>query len=108
MTLTCPKCQYKRTNGDSGVPDWQCPRCGIAYAKYVDGAPPPAPRVVTQSLSSSVVPVAAALILASVAAFGYYIYQRQSAHKTVPIEVSEARAPSTFVEGQRMETSNPA
>jgi glutaredoxin len=108
MAITCPKCQHKRTAADSGVPDWQCPRCGIAYAKYVDGVPPPAPHVVTQSSPSSVVPVVAVLILASVAAFGYYAYNRHSTPKAVPAEVSNARAPSTFVEGQRLETSNPA
>jgi predicted RNA-binding Zn-ribbon protein involved in translation (DUF1610 family) len=30
---TCPKCQYQRKPGDE-APDWQCPSCGIAYAKY--------------------------------------------------------------------------
>ncbi len=31
---TCPKCSYTRTAADAGVPDWQCPKCGIAYAKF--------------------------------------------------------------------------
>lgn len=31
---TCPKCSYTRASADSGVPDWQCPKCGIAYAKF--------------------------------------------------------------------------
>src|SRR5262245_12442538 len=30
----CPKCQYKRTASES-APDWQCPKCGVAYAKFV-------------------------------------------------------------------------
>jgi TPR repeat protein len=30
----CPKCAYQRKASDS-APDWQCPSCGIAYAKYV-------------------------------------------------------------------------
>ena len=30
----CPKCSYTRTAKDAAVPDWQCPKCGIAYAKF--------------------------------------------------------------------------
>jgi uncharacterized Tic20 family protein len=29
----CPKCRYKRTATET-APDWQCPKCGIAYAKF--------------------------------------------------------------------------
>lgn len=29
----CPKCSYARQPSDS-APAWQCPSCGIAYAKY--------------------------------------------------------------------------
>ncbi len=29
----CPKCHYTRVSADT-APAWQCPRCGIAYAKY--------------------------------------------------------------------------
>jgi ribosomal protein L37AE/L43A len=29
----CPSCGYQRKATDR-APDWQCPRCGIAYAKY--------------------------------------------------------------------------
>ena len=30
----CPKCRHVRTAADTG-PDWQCPKCGIAYAKFL-------------------------------------------------------------------------
>ena len=30
---TCPKCGYVRSAADT-APDWQCPACGIVYAKY--------------------------------------------------------------------------
>jgi len=30
--LLCPKCQYQRQPSDH-APDWQCPGCGVAYAK---------------------------------------------------------------------------
>lgn len=33
----CPKCGYARTAADTN-PDWQCPKCRIAYLKYRPGA----------------------------------------------------------------------
>ncbi len=30
--MKCPKCGYTRKMGET-APDWQCPSCGIAYAK---------------------------------------------------------------------------
>jgi len=30
--LLCPKCRYQRQPSDD-APDWQCPSCGVAYAK---------------------------------------------------------------------------
>ena len=37
----CPKCRHVRTAADAG-PDWQCPKCGIAYAKFVQAQSAPA------------------------------------------------------------------
>jgi uncharacterized Tic20 family protein len=34
----CPKCAYVRTESET-APDWQCPKCGIVYAKF--GQEPP-------------------------------------------------------------------
>lgn len=31
--MECPKCHYVRQPKDNVVPDWQCPKCGIVYAK---------------------------------------------------------------------------
>lgn len=31
--MKCPKCSYIR-NGNEDNPDWQCPKCGIAYGKF--------------------------------------------------------------------------
>ncbi|WP_028453918.1 tetratricopeptide repeat protein [Chitinilyticum litopenaei] len=47
MTITCPKCRYQRQATDS-APDWQCPSCGVAYAK-VGAAPAPTPAARPQS-----------------------------------------------------------
>ena len=33
-SIVCPKCDYKRKPGDGAIPDWQCPACGIVYAKF--------------------------------------------------------------------------
>lgn len=33
MSIVCPKCAYTRQAVDL-APDWQCPACGIAYAKF--------------------------------------------------------------------------
>lgn len=38
---TCPKCGYTRQPEDA-APEYECPRCGIVYAKY---KPRPAPKV---------------------------------------------------------------
>jgi len=34
----CPKCAYVRTASET-APDWQCPKCGIVYAKFGQGPP---------------------------------------------------------------------
>ena len=31
--VQCPNCNYTRQAKDSIIPEWQCPNCGIAYAK---------------------------------------------------------------------------
>ena len=31
--MECPKCHYVRQPTDNVVPDWQCPKCGVVYAK---------------------------------------------------------------------------
>ncbi|HTT08573.1 MAG TPA: hypothetical protein VMH34_07265 [Gammaproteobacteria bacterium] len=50
MPTTCPKCGHVRSTADN-VPDWQCPKCGIAYAKYqarLEDAPVNPPVTVEQ------------------------------------------------------------
>lgn len=36
----CPKCGHVRTEGET-APDWQCPKCGIAYAKFAEAPAQP-------------------------------------------------------------------
>ena len=40
----CPKCAHVRAESDT-APDWQCPKCGIAYAKFVEAHSHPTPAV---------------------------------------------------------------
>lgn len=40
---SCPKCRYTRTKDDA-APEWQCPNCGVAYAKAQLAAEPPATK----------------------------------------------------------------
>jgi glutaredoxin/predicted RNA-binding Zn-ribbon protein involved in translation (DUF1610 family) len=35
LTTICPKCRHLRQSNET-VPDWQCPACGVAYAKAGD------------------------------------------------------------------------
>jgi glutaredoxin len=39
MTTACPKCRHVR-EADATVPSWQCPKCGVAYAKAADAVAP--------------------------------------------------------------------
>ena len=107
MIRNCPKCSYTRKATDSAVPDWQCPSCGIAYAKYAEQ--PQAPVVSRGPVLSA--PAAAPMsakalffILAGLVAVGYVGYDR----------FAKAKAPGTAEEGgsgesgQILETSNPA
>ena len=58
MPVVCPKCGHTRQPNET-APDWQCPACGVCYAKVreaAQGAAPPerAVRVVTSSHSSGI------------------------------------------------------
>ena len=35
MSAPCPKCGYIRQLGET-APDYECPKCGVVYAKYLD------------------------------------------------------------------------
>lgn len=43
---TCPKCNYTRQPGDQ-APDYECPQCGVVYAKYTPKPVPTPPPTVT-------------------------------------------------------------
>jgi glutaredoxin len=41
MLQTCPKCHHVRQPGET-APSWQCPACGVAYAKVAPASVPAA------------------------------------------------------------------
>ena len=43
----CPKCAHVRSESET-APDWQCPKCGIVYAKFGQKPPAAAPAPVAR------------------------------------------------------------
>ncbi len=90
---TCPKCAYTRKLADKDKPDWQCPSCGIAYAKYEQPAQsmaaPHAVRAMQEAHAPAQLPISRAAlfwILACVLAGAYLGYIRMVA---MPASVEE-------------------
>ncbi len=52
MTTICPNCRHVR-QGTETAPDWQCPACGVAYAKAADAVRSGALRMTSQRTASS-------------------------------------------------------
>lgn len=81
---TCPKCAYTRKLADKDKPGWQCPSCGIAYAKFdapaaASMSAPHAVRATQEAHAPAELPVSRAAlfwILACVVAAGYLGYAR--------------------------------
>lgn len=55
MPTQCPKCGHVRSANET-APDWECPSCGIVYAKYR----PPAPLLATPAQPLAIQPLALA------------------------------------------------
>jgi hypothetical protein len=55
----CPKCKYVRAASDT-APDWQCPKCGVAYAKFPQAQSAPAPTSAAHSVAAPKIVSAAA------------------------------------------------
>jgi TPR repeat protein len=83
---TCPKCGYERKPQES-VPDWQCPRCGIAYAKAAGSSTPPAaersarrthePEPLYAEPGLNFKPILVGLVILACAGFGVWKYLHQ-------------------------------
>jgi len=104
----CPKCSYARKPADNAVPDWQCPGCGIAYAKYAGRAPEPelaqSARAPSAMAGHSMSATALFWILAAITAAGYVGYQKL--YPKAPPEENAVEARKG--EGARLESSHPA
>ena len=91
---TCPKCSYVRKSTDAKVPDWQCPSCGIAYAKF-EAQPNPARAasrgpVVAGPNPAPMSAKALFFILAGLIAAGYFGYQKFMAPKGAAEEAGDS------------------
>lgn len=100
MIRNCPKCGYARKASDAKVPDWQCPSCGIAYAKFLEQNQAPAAPRTAVTIAPDAAPMSAKalfFILAGLAAAGYAGYRFYVAPKA-----------AKDAEPQILEVSNPA
>lgn len=50
--MQCPKCEYVRKETEE-APDWQCPKCGIAYHKFKPKAEPTEQKATLTAASNS-------------------------------------------------------
>lgn len=66
----CPKCAHVRAATDAG-PDWQCPKCGIAYAKFQQAQSAPAADVAFRPASARTTASAPAGQSSGMAIFGH-------------------------------------
>jgi glutaredoxin len=109
MIRNCPKCGYTRKASDSAVPDWQCPSCGIAYAKYLEqtqvnaSAPPSRAPLISAPAAAPMSAKALFFILSGVVAVGYVGYQRYTSSNA-----AEPGAAGTERGYEILQASNPA
>jgi glutaredoxin len=103
MIRNCPKCAYTRKASDAKVPDWQCPSCGIAYAKFLEqtqvnaSAPPLRAPMMSAPAAAPMSAKALFFILAGLVAAGYAGYRYYMAPKA-----------TQDADPQILEVSNPA
>jgi glutaredoxin len=105
MMQVCPKCNYIRKPAET-VPDWQCPSCGIAYAKFQQGAQsasglPARDGGVAQSMPYSRTFLFA--IVAAILAIGYFGYEKLGKSKS-----GDASRNFSSTGDEVLETDNPA
>jgi glutaredoxin len=88
-TTVCPKCAYLRKPDDT-APEWECPACGVVYAKFIASADAGAEKPLWQqrqerlTIEKSAAPAlpfnvkAAVWIVAGVLSVVYFAYERIS------------------------------
>jgi uncharacterized protein len=85
MTI-CPKCQYLRVATDT-APDWQCPKCGVAYNKVANSikqavVPDDEEIDLDEGAGISAKTVVIVLLFVLLAGFGFLQYRH--AHSVAP------------------------
>ena len=80
---TCPKCHHVRAT-DTTAPAWQCPACGVAYAKAAESLQRPVSErpVIFQARSESRFAWAKWFMLAAIAYGGWTGYQYSLRHRS--------------------------
>jgi glutaredoxin len=102
MTQACPKCSYRRKPADT-APDWQCPSCGIAYAKFQGAQAAPALQTGYSAVQQSA-PLSRTFVVAALAvvlALGYFGYGKLAKN-------GDASRNLSATGGEVHETDNPA
>ena len=84
---TCPKCNYTRLPSDT-APDYECPRCGIVYAKVRADEPAPVVAAPAQRGTNRVLLVAVAA--AVLGAAGWNILTKKDGDSPAPAAPAEA------------------
>lgn len=105
MTQVCPKCSYTRKPVET-VPEWQCPSCGIAYAKFqqfAQSAPALQARAEDIGRSTSYSRTLVFALFAAILAIGYFGYG-----KLVKSRSADASRNFSSIGGEVHETDNPA
>lgn len=96
MTVICPKCSHVRPP-DASNPDWQCPQCGICYARFM-ARPPEAPRAAAAAVERTGPrlgwPLKVVLLVVLVLVFKVLVERRQAQqHENAPVIVMEQARP---------------
>lgn len=116
MTITCPKCAYVRQPTDT-APDYECPKCGIIYAKFRASAPldePPPPVRAGVSLKRPL--IAVVVVVAAIVGWQWNVTankERLAAEARIAAEAAardaaRVREEAEFAERQRAEENRRA
>lgn len=88
MAIICPKCKAARPVNATN-PDWQCPACGICYAKFTEAAPV-FPRNATPIRQSSNIPWGKLFLFI---VFGWCAWTGLQKWQSAPVRAVEESAP---------------
>jgi glutaredoxin len=115
MATICPKCNTFRP-ANASVPEWQCPACGVAYAKAADAVsdakyPGARARVARAAVHEehgvlAALPWSKLLFIALIAVGGWFTYQHVA--KTGPMTTAGAGGEARAVDLQTLAANSSA